>query len=56
MAVCEDNCEFVAYDTTKGKATCSCPILVQLSHISNFKLDKDKFKSKFIDIKNIANV
>ena len=56
MAVCEDNCDFVAYDTTNGKATCSCPILVTLSHISNFKLDKDKFKSKFIDIENIANV
>ena len=56
MAVCEDNCEFIAYDTTTGKATCSCPISVTLSHISNFKLDKEKLKSKFINLKNLINI
>ena len=56
MSVCEFNCQFVEYDSQTGKAVCSCPIAVQVSHISDYKIDKDKLKSNFINFKNIANV
>ena len=56
MSVCEVNCQFVEYDSQTGKAVCSCPIAVQVSHISDYKIDKDKLKSNFINFKNIANI
>ena len=56
MSVCEINCQFVEYDSQTGKAVCSCPIAVQVSHISDYKIDKDKLKSNFINFKNIANI
>ena len=56
LAICEDNCDFIAYDISTGKATCSCPILVSFQHISKFKLDKERLKSNFLDINNIANI
>ena len=56
MAICEDSCDFIDYNSNTGKAICSCPILVTISQISNFKLDKERLKSNFIDINNIANI
>ena len=56
MAVCEADCEFTAYDTNRGKAICSCPIALEVSHIDGNKIDKEKLKSNFINIKNIANI
>ena len=56
MAVCEDKCEFIAYDLGTGKAICSCPLVAKVSNISDNKIDIDKLKSNFINFKNIANV
>ena len=56
MAICEDSCDFIDYNSNTGKAICSCPILVTLGQISNFKLDNERLKSNFIDINNIANI
>ena len=56
MSLCEDNCQFIAYNSTTGKAICSCPISSSISHISGNKIDKEKLKSNFINFKNIANI
>ena len=56
MSVCETDCVFTAYDPETMEAICSCPIVTSVSHVSDNKLDKDKFKSNFIDFKNLANV
>ena len=56
MSLCEDNCQFIAYNSTTVKAICSCPISSSISHISGNKIDKEKLKSNFINFKNIANI
>ena len=57
MSICEDNCDFTAYDNAKKKAVCSCGISVNnIPFIKDIKIDKEKLKSNFIHIKNIANV
>ena len=56
LLACEDDCTFIAYNFTKKKAICSCPILVQLSRISDLKFDKQKLTENFININNIANM
>ena len=56
MSLCEDNCLFIDYDLNTGKAICSCPISVGMSHISDNKIDKERLKSNFINFKNIANI
>ena len=56
MTLCEENCDFTAYDTGTGKAICSCPISESIPFISNIKIDKEKLKSNFVNFKNIANI
>ena len=56
MAVCEENCDFIAYDSDTSKAICSCPISESISQVSDMKFDKEKLKSNFINFKNIANI
>ena len=56
MSVCEADCVFTAYDPETREAICSCPIATSVSHVSDNKLDKNKFTSNFIDFKNLANV
>lgn len=56
MSVCEVDCVFTAYDPETREAICSCPIATSVSHVSDNKLDKNKFTSNFIDFKNLANV
>ena len=56
LAVCEDECVFSSYDVNTGKAICSCPMSLSVSDISDIKIDKNKLKKNFIDIKNIINI
>ena len=56
LLACEDDCKFIAYNFTKKKAICSCPILVQLSRISDLKFDKQKLTDNFINFNNLANM
>ena len=56
MAVCEENCDFIAYDSVTNKAICSCPVSESVSQVSDMKFDKEKLKSNFINFKNIANI
>jgi len=55
MLVCEEDCEFIEYDNTTKKVSCSCPVKMKLPLISEIKVDKDKLFSNFKDIRNIAN-
>ena len=56
MAVCEENYDFIAYDSDTSKAICSCPVSESISQVSDMKFDKEKLKSNFINFKNIANI
>ena len=55
MTICEDGCELSSYDSSTGKAYCSCSISLSVSSISDIKIDTSKLKSNFLNIKNIAN-
>ena len=55
MTLCEDGCDLSSYDSSTGKAYCSCSISTSISSISDIKIDTSKLKSNFLNIKNIAN-
>ena len=55
LAVCDNGCELTSYDYTTYKASCSCPISLTISSISKIKIDKERLKSNFLDISNVAN-
>ena len=52
--LCEDGCEFKAYNEDEDEVECLCEIKISLPLISEIDIDKDKLY-KFMDIKNIAN-
>ena len=41
-AVCEEDCNFISYDSKSGEAICSCSVRETLSKISEMKIDKEK--------------
>ena len=55
MSLCEDNCDFVNYDTDTKKAICNCNVKTTVS-LSKSIIDKDKFLKNFIDIESITNI
>ena len=55
MGVCEENCDFISYNTETGKAVCSCGIKTEIPFMDNVKIDKDVLLNSFTDISNIAN-
>ena len=55
MAVCEENCDFIAYDSDTNKAICSCPVSESVSQVSDMKFDKEKLKSNFINFHIFTN-
>ena len=55
MSVCEDNCDFISYNTETQKAVCSCGIKTDVPFMDNVKFDKDVLMNGFTDISNIAN-
>ena len=56
LSICEDICIFVAYNYETAKAICSCPISINLLIVSYEKIDIEKLKANFINLKNIANI
>ena len=56
MSICENDCQFIFYDSNERKATCSCPISLNITHISDNQIDIELLKSNFINFKNIANI
>ena len=55
MSICEEDCEFIKYDSKTKKAVCSCFTKIKLPLISEIKFDKKKLLNNFKDIRNIAN-
>ena len=55
MSLCEDNCDFISYDSSSKKIDCNCNIKLTIKDLSNIKINKDTLKSKF-NIKNMINI
>ena len=57
LTVCEEDCDFVAYNNTNGKAICSCKVKTDSStKIGDIAIDKDKLFNSFSNFKNIGNI
>ena len=56
MTLCEENCELIGYNYTKGKAKCSCGIKLSIPDNYDIKFNKEDFFKSFIDLKNIINL
>ena len=56
MSLCEENCELNDYDYVYKKVKCSCEIKLKIPLIEEVKFDKERLKSNFLDISNIANI
>ena len=56
LSLCEDNCDYKGYDSQRKKVLCNCNIKIKIPFFSEIKIDKEKLKRKFIDIKSIINL
>ena len=57
LTICEEGCNFTEYNSSIGKATCSCFANTNTSFkIGDLVIDKDKLLKQFTDFKNIANI
>ena len=57
LTLCEEDCDFVAYNETNEKAICSCKVKTDSStKIGDMVVDKDKIFNSFTNFKNIANI
>ena len=56
LSLCEDGCDYTDYDTKTKKVTCNCNVKTDLSILSDIKIDKDKLKNKFMDVKSLINL
>ena len=55
MSLCEDNCDFISYDSASKKINCECNIKIAIKDVSNIKINKEFLKSKF-NIKDMINI
>ena len=56
MAICEENCYLLDYDTDNKKVKCSCPIKLNLPLVENIEIDKKQFFKSFTYINTFANI
>ena len=56
FSLCEEGCYFEDFDDINKKAKCSCLVKIKLPIISEVKLDKNRLRESFLDIKNIINI
>ena len=56
MSLCEDNCDYEGYDSINKKALCKCKIKINLSSLSEIKINKNKILNNFIDLDNSLNI
>ena len=53
--VCQEDCEFIEYDSINSRAQCSCNVKETPSSIADMNIDKGKLLDNFINIKNFVN-
>ena len=53
--LCEENCDFISYDSSSKIIDCECDIKFTMRDLTNIKINKDILKSKF-NIKNMINI
>ena len=57
LTVCEEDCDFIDYNYTIEKATCSCKVKMNSNiKIAGIEINKDKLFNSFTNFKNIANI
>ena len=56
MAICEENCYLLDYNTDNKKVKCSCPIKLNLPLVENIEIDKKQFFKSFTYINTFANI
>ena len=54
--LCEDGCSFNGYEAKTKKVECNCNIKKQMQNVSEIKIDREKLKKNFINIKRIINL
>ena len=55
-SVCEKDCDYINYDDINKKVNCKCLTKIKFPLIDEIKIDKDKFLSNFINIKETMNI
>ena len=53
--VCQEDCDFSAYDRVNNKAKCSCKVKESSKSFAYMNIDIQKLVKNFINIKNIVN-
>ena len=54
--VCQEDCDFVAYNKENMMANCSCEVKETSSSFKDMKINKTQIYNCFVDFKNIANI
>ena len=54
-SLCEDNCEFIEYNSIRKLAKCDCKIKINTKYSSEFVINKDKLINNFKDFEHISN-
>ena len=56
LSLCQNECKFSYYDQRTKKVNCECITKIKFPLISEIKIDKEKLKNNFINIKSITNI
>ena len=55
ITLCENNCKYIYYNSSNGKAKCQCTVKNEISDIKIISYDKMNIKV-FFDVKTISNI
>ena len=56
LTLCENGCKYNSYNSKSKKVICDCFIKLELPLISEIKVDREKLKKNFMDIKSLINI
>ena len=56
LTLCENDCEYVDYDSYNKEVICECLVKIDFPLISDINIDIEKLKNNFINLKNIMNI
>ena len=56
LSLCEEECKLSHFEHKERKVNCECFIKLKFPLFSEIKIDKEKLRKNFIDIKNLINL